>query len=280
LAIIQVTASNPTTTTTMTTFASSEYYFESLPLPANGRAPNPSSYPETPETSLSYWQREFRDTISEGLDKTALPSNVDVVIIGTGVTGAAAAYRLAKEEPGLTVAVVEARGFCSGATGRNGGHICRPEAYEFRALAESLGAEDAAKVKRVLTQNRDIMLGTIEELGIADEVDLRLGGTIEVFKDQEQLDNYIADDEAAQKSGYHAEATMMSADEARKVSTLRLSKNGSVQSQNGQLTISSSLNSETTFPWLVLRTLREAARYGPESSFRAFSAPRRRRWLV
>lgn len=50
---------------------------------------------------------------------TALPSHVDVLIIGSGITGVSCARTLLKKgPPGLRVLVLEARDVCSGATGR------------------------------------------------------------------------------------------------------------------------------------------------------------------
>lgn len=49
----------------------------------------------------------------------AMPSSVDVAIVGAGVTGCSIAYQLAKR--GKTVAVFDKRGIGSGASGRNGG---------------------------------------------------------------------------------------------------------------------------------------------------------------
>ena len=52
-------------------------------------------------------------------NKIALPSHVDVVIIGSGITGVSCARTLLKRgPPGLRVLVLEARDVCSGATGR------------------------------------------------------------------------------------------------------------------------------------------------------------------
>ncbi|KAF5700701.1 cytochrome P450 monooxygenase [Fusarium globosum] len=175
----------------MATHSSSEV-FERLPITGDGCAPNPAEYPETPESSRSYWQKEHHDTVADGCSEADLPSDVDVIVIGSGITGAAVTYKLAKQTPGLKVAVLEARGFCSGATGRNGGHISRPEA------------------------NRDLLLQAVEELGAAEAINLRLDGAFDVFKNQEQLDNYAADHEAAIKNGFTPEATIISAEDTRK----------------------------------------------------------------
>ena len=67
----------------------------------------------------------FWRTAPDPLDdhQTPLPTETDVLIIGGGYVGASAAYRLVvenKQEIPPRVTLVEARGLCSGATGRNG----------------------------------------------------------------------------------------------------------------------------------------------------------------
>lgn len=52
-----------------------------------------------------------------------VPSKTDILIIGSGYAGTSTAYNLFNEDPSLDVTMVEARTICSGATGRNGGHL-------------------------------------------------------------------------------------------------------------------------------------------------------------
>ena len=53
------------------------------------------------------------------VDETGLfPQHVDVVIIGSGITGTSFAYNALSREAGLKIAMLEARDVCSGATGR------------------------------------------------------------------------------------------------------------------------------------------------------------------
>ena len=50
---------------------------------------------------------------------TSLPKHVDVLVIGSGITGVSCVRTLLKKgPPGLRVLVLEARNVCSGATGR------------------------------------------------------------------------------------------------------------------------------------------------------------------
>ncbi|KAL4890099.1 phosphoenolpyruvate phosphomutase-domain-containing protein [Aspergillus ambiguus] len=69
---------------------------------------------------------EFRST-------PGLPEQSDIVIIGAGYTGISTAYHLLKllgssDKPYPAITILEARQICSGATGRNGGHL-RPDVY-------------------------------------------------------------------------------------------------------------------------------------------------------
>ncbi|KAF2731249.1 FAD dependent oxidoreductase superfamily, partial [Polyplosphaeria fusca] len=53
-----------------------------------------------------------------------LPTECEIAIIGSGMTGIATAYHILKQaEHPPKIVILEARELCSGATGRNGGHI-------------------------------------------------------------------------------------------------------------------------------------------------------------
>ncbi|KAF2433502.1 FAD dependent oxidoreductase [Tothia fuscella] len=83
---------------------------------------NPSALP-SPESSKSFWLSEPDEVLRSYRSTLELPQYADVVIIGCGITGANAARILFEKKPELTVTVMEAREVCSGATGRNGGHV-------------------------------------------------------------------------------------------------------------------------------------------------------------
>ena len=57
-----------------------------------------------------------------------LPESSDIVIIGAGYAGISAAYHLVNSHlddsaSKKSITILEARGVCTGATGRNGGHL-------------------------------------------------------------------------------------------------------------------------------------------------------------
>lgn len=82
------------------------------------RARIPVSLPRDNPTQ-SYWQ-DPPDAIASLRSTEALPESVDVVIIGSGITGAAVAWGLLQDRSSPGILMLEAREACSGATGRNG----------------------------------------------------------------------------------------------------------------------------------------------------------------
>lgn len=66
------------------------------------------------------------------------------MIIGSGITAASAAHHLLALDPSINVTIVEARTLCSGATGRNGGHVLELP-YEDFDMEVALHGKEAAK---------------------------------------------------------------------------------------------------------------------------------------
>ncbi|KAL5592984.1 hypothetical protein FOBRF1_012086 [Fusarium oxysporum] len=181
-------------------------------IDAQQSAPCPSDYSE----GQSYWIQEYDIDFEDECRAAALPGEVDVVVIGTGISAAACLYAIANQKPDLKIAVLEARGICTGATGRNGGHICRAEGTDLRALVEEVGQEEAIRLSRLGTRNRDLMLEAIDKLGAADEVDLELTGTRIVFASEEERQTYLAELDYAKKLGVSLEGHFVKAEELSK----------------------------------------------------------------
>ncbi|KAK7688050.1 hypothetical protein QCA50_008420 [Cerrena zonata] len=68
-----------------------------------------------PNPSLAFWAVPKAEILGDG----ELPETVDIVVIGSGITGTSFAYNLFKNEQSLKVLMLEARDVCSGATGRH-----------------------------------------------------------------------------------------------------------------------------------------------------------------
>lgn len=73
-----------------------------------------------PNSTSSFWHSEPSEFLLGHRTTKNLPADADVVIIGSGITGASAARFLAQDEraKGFSVVMLDAREACWGATGR------------------------------------------------------------------------------------------------------------------------------------------------------------------
>ncbi len=76
----------------------------------------------TPNSTASFWHTEPSDLLLGHRTTVDLPSEADIVIVGSGITGASAARFLAEDgrAKDLSVVMLDAREACWGATGRVG----------------------------------------------------------------------------------------------------------------------------------------------------------------
>ncbi|TDZ39889.1 Gamma-glutamylputrescine oxidoreductase [Colletotrichum spinosum] len=89
-----------------------------------GQADLPST-----KSTTSYWHREPSTKLLGYRTTKNLPPTADIVVVGSGITGAFATKELLEAGgAGKKVILLEAREICWGATGRNGGH-CQPVTY-------------------------------------------------------------------------------------------------------------------------------------------------------
>ena len=79
-------------------------------IPRSGHLPSP-------HPTFSFWHNEPSLFLLHHRTTSELPKVADVVVIGSGISGAFAAKKLL-EEPKLSVVMLEAREACWGATGR------------------------------------------------------------------------------------------------------------------------------------------------------------------
>lgn len=85
--------------------------------------PHQAPFP-SPKSTLPFWRTEPHDLDSHR-STPELPESCDIAIIGAGYAGAATAYHLLDSSAASppSILILEAREACSGATGRNGGHL-------------------------------------------------------------------------------------------------------------------------------------------------------------
>ncbi|CAK7236641.1 hypothetical protein SEUCBS140593_009689 [Sporothrix eucalyptigena] len=117
------------------------------------RARIPVSLPRDHPTK-PFWQDPPDAAVADLRSTPELPMAVDVVIVGSGITGTSIAYHLlgvngtnTKKVP--SVLMLEARQAASGATGRNGGHTKAASYRSFLDHAAALGTDSAVQIARL-----------------------------------------------------------------------------------------------------------------------------------
>ncbi|KAJ7083789.1 FAD dependent oxidoreductase [Mycena epipterygia] len=153
-----------------------------------------------------------------------LTEEADVCIIGAGLTGVSAAYHLANAveekvfpipdgETKLRAVILEARDFCSGATGRNGGNLTPYEFPRFRETEEKFGREAALRFYAIERYTSTEMARIARTAGWADAVDFVEGGHMEVILTQDRVDEARADFDAAVAAGKNVNVTWLTREE-------------------------------------------------------------------
>ncbi|WVR06122.1 hypothetical protein IAU60_003152 [Kwoniella sp. DSM 27419] len=124
--------------------------------------------------SLSLWLQTVRNNpLLDHRTTEQLPTDADVVIIGSGITGSVTALSLLQSaNPPKSILMLEAREMCSGATGRNAGH-CKPDQWRgFTKYEQLFGAEQALK------KTWEALVAYVREHGV--DCDLWVGKTFDV----------------------------------------------------------------------------------------------------
>lgn len=165
-----MTDSNPTAVNGATSTMTNE-----VPEKVSKLLPLSTATPTEP-----FWHRDIHDLHNHRTTEE-LPAHSDVVIIGGGYAGIATAYNLVKgDKPNdLSVTVFEARGICSGATGRNGGHL-RPDLYgHIPTYIERAGLEAAAALAEFEIAHVFAIKDLVEKEKI--DCDFTLSRTVDVW---------------------------------------------------------------------------------------------------
>ncbi len=144
-----------------------------------------------PYADLSLWHASLG--ANAWTPRPALPGNsdVDVAIIGGGLTGLWTAYYLNRRDPTLRVAVIEAEVAGFGASGRNGGWCSALLPMSFEKMARQHSHDAAMRMQQA-------MFATVDEIGrvVADEgIDCHYtkGGTIDLARNAPQRERVQAE---------------------------------------------------------------------------------------
>ncbi|KPM37655.1 hypothetical protein AK830_g8887 [Neonectria ditissima] len=137
----------------------------------------------------SYWIEGAASPLRDFRSTNDLPSETDIVIIGSGYAGVTTAYWLQKhtqnsaEKPKMLM--LEARDICGSSTGRNGGQL-RPHAYSrYTPWSKRFGPEGAMQLIRHEMAHLPAFKELAHEEGISEEVCLKFGETFDAAMSDE-----------------------------------------------------------------------------------------------
>lgn len=146
-------------------------------------------FPES-EPLPAFWTEKSHPLYNHRTTST-LPSDSEIVIIGSGFAGACIAFHLLFPRnspipvPSPSITILEARGGCSGATGRNGGHL-KPDTY-FNVLKyiKLYGIEEAKRIARLEARGVKGVKELVEREGWNEQCDFMLTRAVDVCLDDE-----------------------------------------------------------------------------------------------
>jgi glycine/D-amino acid oxidase-like deaminating enzyme len=162
---------------------------------------------------LSFWH----DTVPGSLDPAPGLTNdiqVDVAIVGAGLTGLWTAYYLNKADPELSIAICEREIAGFGASGRNGGWCSALFPASLGKLEKMAGREQAIAMYRAMQH-------TVNEVGsvtIAENIDCHWakGGSVAFARSPTQMQRAMDEVEEARLFGFdETDVRLLSAEQAR-----------------------------------------------------------------
>lgn len=155
-----------------------------------------SEFPH-PNPMKSYWIEEGPSILKNHRTTPELPQIADVVIIGSGYSGTSVASNLLLDKFSKfngNIVMLEARDVCSGATGRNGGHIRSFYHGVHKHFVDKYGKETAANISMFEHNEMDKVKQLVDEFEIDCDFDLRR--SCQTFMDPRTyktgLDNFYA----------------------------------------------------------------------------------------
>ncbi|KAI9740281.1 MAG: hypothetical protein M1834_004859 [Cirrosporium novae-zelandiae] len=152
------------------------------------------------DSTLPFWRTQLHE-IDTHRTTSELPAEADVVIVGSGYAGTSTAYHLLdNNDAPPSIVMLEAREACSGATGRNGGHL-KPNTYsKMPHMVKLYGPKLAGELATFEINHVWAIKELIEKEGI--DCDLILTRSQDVFLDQAHADKTKAAFDEILKAGW------------------------------------------------------------------------------
>ncbi|KAG1720741.1 hypothetical protein EDB19DRAFT_1775556 [Suillus lakei] len=142
-----------------------------------------------PNPSRSFWSYPPSPIATH---VSQLPTHADFVVIGSGITGTSVVRRLLDSSRAdghdVQVLMLEARDACSGATGRNGGHISPPLYHDYTSLKRDHGQPVAQKMMKLRLAHLEELRSVAEQEGILAESQWREVESVDVFYNSDMFE--------------------------------------------------------------------------------------------
>ncbi|RPD57280.1 FAD dependent oxidoreductase [Lentinus tigrinus ALCF2SS1-7] len=172
----------------------------------------PAAALPVPNPTKSFWiDTPGANPLAKEGSEGALTHDADICIVGSGITGVSAAYhisRLLSEQgedgagaKGLKITILEARDFCSGATGRNGGHLTPAFFQGVVGYSALYGTDEAVRAIALEQHTASEIVKLVKDTGAEAAVDLVEGGHTTLLFTEPEVVASKADYAAAQAAG-------------------------------------------------------------------------------
>ena len=125
--------------------------------------------------NLSYWESKI------------WKKKFDLIVVGSGITGATAAIHFAKRNPGKRILVVDQFQFGLGATSKNAGFICFGSPSELLETKKNFGVDFLESQLRKKWHGHQILLKTFG----ASAIQAKMQGGAEVFQNKEDAETAL-----------------------------------------------------------------------------------------
>ncbi|KAF9462560.1 FAD dependent oxidoreductase [Collybia nuda] len=174
------------------------------------KRPSHESALPVPNATHSFWiNTPGANPLAKEGSEGELTRDSDICIIGSGITGVSAAYHLAKHfdhrkdssARQTKVVIVDARDFCSGATGRNGGHLTPNLFLDFEKHQLQHGSDEARRIYALENYTVAELVNLIQTEKLNDAVDFVSGGHVAVYVGEVEVKKAKSDSSAARTAG-------------------------------------------------------------------------------
>jgi glycine/D-amino acid oxidase-like deaminating enzyme len=160
----------------------------------------------------------WADTFPEH-ERASFPSlerdiDVDIAIVGGGMTGLWTAWHVLQRDPTLRLAVIERETIGFGASGRNGGWCSALLPMSLASVESAHGAAAATRMQQAMIDNVREVAAFAATHGIDDAC--HLGGTISLARTKPQIARLRSRVAEMERFGFAGEYEWIDADEARR----------------------------------------------------------------